>query len=129
MFWWVLWSLHGATRGGQVMRIWAFRGSKSRNKVSVGEPAEGSFVVKRKKSREQPARAVHCTALSIHFLTLVEITFGTHLSFSKFKNKSKQNKITTTNRLKKTKKPKYQQPATTDILALATMKNAAKCDT
>ena len=25
-------------------QTWSFRGSKSRNKVSVGEPAEGSFV-------------------------------------------------------------------------------------
>lgn len=25
-------------------QTWSFRGSKSRNKVSVGEPAEGSFM-------------------------------------------------------------------------------------
>ena len=25
-------------------QTWSFRGSKSRNKVSVGEPAEGSFI-------------------------------------------------------------------------------------
>ena len=28
---------------GEQVQIWSFRGSKSRNKVSVGEPAEGSF--------------------------------------------------------------------------------------
>ena len=27
-------------------QTWSFRGSKSRNKVSVGEPAEGSLLVK-----------------------------------------------------------------------------------
>jgi hypothetical protein len=65
--------------------------------------------VKRKKSREQPVRAVHCTALSIHFLTLVEITFVTNLSFfiqkqiktkqnhnNKSTEKNKKTKISTT---------------------------------
>ena len=28
----------------KLIRTWSFRGSKSRNKVSVGEPAEGSLV-------------------------------------------------------------------------------------
>ena len=28
----------------EVDRTWLFRGSKSRNKVSVGEPAEGSLL-------------------------------------------------------------------------------------
>jgi hypothetical protein len=32
----------GATEIGQT---WSFRGSKSRNKVSVGEPAEGSLQI------------------------------------------------------------------------------------
>ena len=27
------------------LQTWAFRGSKSRNKVSVGEPAEGSLLI------------------------------------------------------------------------------------
>jgi hypothetical protein len=30
-------------RTGEIGQIWSFRGSKSRNKVSVGEPAEGSL--------------------------------------------------------------------------------------
>ena len=29
--------------GRELAQTWSFRGSKSRNKVSVGEPAEGSF--------------------------------------------------------------------------------------
>lgn len=29
----------------KVGQTWSFRGSKSRNKVSVGEPAEGSLVI------------------------------------------------------------------------------------
>ena len=31
------------TFGRELVQTWSFRGSKSRNKVSVGEPAEGSF--------------------------------------------------------------------------------------
>src|SRR5712672_253897 len=31
------------TQGREVGQTWSFRGSKSRNKVSVGEPAEGSL--------------------------------------------------------------------------------------
>jgi hypothetical protein len=31
------------TQGRKVVQTWSFRGSKSRNKVSVGEPAEGSL--------------------------------------------------------------------------------------
>jgi hypothetical protein len=30
-------------QGRKVVQTWSFRGSKSRNKVSVGEPAEGSL--------------------------------------------------------------------------------------
>ena len=32
------------TQGRKVVQTWSFRGSKSRNKVSVGEPAEGSLM-------------------------------------------------------------------------------------
>ena len=32
------------TPGRKVVQTWSFRGSKSRNKVSVGEPAEGSLL-------------------------------------------------------------------------------------
>ena len=32
-----------ATCAREVVQTWSFRGSKSRNKVSVGEPAEGSL--------------------------------------------------------------------------------------
>ena len=37
----------GATsaRDGEAGQTWSFRGSKSRNKVSVGEPAEGSLLI------------------------------------------------------------------------------------
>ena len=40
------WQLVPATVAGRrkLMQTWSFRGSKSRNKVSVGEPAEGSLV-------------------------------------------------------------------------------------
>ena len=32
-----------STQSRKVSQTWSFRGSKSRNKVSVGEPAEGSL--------------------------------------------------------------------------------------
>ena len=35
----------GLYRLGEVVQTWSFRGSKSRNKVSVGEPAEGSLTI------------------------------------------------------------------------------------
>lgn len=40
------WQLVPATVAGsrKLRQTWSFRGSKSRNKVSVGEPAEGSLV-------------------------------------------------------------------------------------
>ena len=40
------WQPTPATVAGRrkLMQTWSFRGSKSRNKVSVGEPAEGSLV-------------------------------------------------------------------------------------
>ena len=33
------------TMDGELGQTWSFRGSKSRNKVSVGEPAEGSLTM------------------------------------------------------------------------------------
>ena len=33
--------------GAEIGQTWSFRGSKSRNKVSVGEPAEGSLQIER----------------------------------------------------------------------------------
>jgi hypothetical protein len=37
------WKLATASGCREVGQTWSFRGSKSRNKVSVGEPAEGSL--------------------------------------------------------------------------------------
>ena len=38
------WRRARARRRGELVQTWGFRGSKSRNKVSVGEPAEGSLL-------------------------------------------------------------------------------------
>jgi cytochrome c oxidase assembly protein Cox11 len=35
---------------GEDNQTWSFRGSKSRNKVSVGEPAEGSLLVRKSEN-------------------------------------------------------------------------------
>ena len=40
---WPPWCLRGSMACRKVAQTWSFRGSKSRNKVSVGEPAEGSL--------------------------------------------------------------------------------------
>ena len=42
------------------MQTWSFRGSKSRNKVSVGEPAEGSLLFKTQLWVCEVARACAC---------------------------------------------------------------------
>ena len=38
----------------KVLRTWSFRGSKSRNKVSVGEPAEGSLPIPTRTEDARP---------------------------------------------------------------------------
>ena len=41
----------------EVVQTWSFRGSKSRNKVSVGEPAEGSLTNSTKQHTCEPVGA------------------------------------------------------------------------
>ena len=54
------WQPTPATVAGRrkLMQTWSFRGSKSRNKVSVGEPAEGSLVKARGLPYGRATRAV-----------------------------------------------------------------------
>src|ERR1700712_2203764 len=53
------------TQSWKVVQTWSFRGSKSRNKVSVGEPAEGSLM--RTKGNSLGYYPEHST-LCLHYL-------------------------------------------------------------
>ena len=55
----------GATEIGQT---WSFRGSKSRNKVSVGEPAEGSLQIHHVSSYETTLK---CSPVAVTLLLLL----------------------------------------------------------
>lgn len=65
------WQLVPATVAGsrKLRQTWSFRGSKSRNKVSVGEPAEGSLV---KIQGGQPYRRTISVSLAarIHYTSI-----------------------------------------------------------
>src|SRR6187402_1006612 len=52
------------TQDWKVVQTWSFRGSKSRNKVSVGEPAEGSL------QRTSPARVTLQPYVNYTFVAL-----------------------------------------------------------
>ena len=92
-------------------RIDGFRGRRSRNKVSVGEPAEGSF-----------------TVISIPFLNFLNTKkkfscltfffFFFHFYFVHLVNLKK----------KKKKKTEFHKFLAVDLLVLATMKSVAKYD-
>ena len=100
----------GATsaRDGEAGQTWSFRGSKSRNKVSVGEPAEGSL---------QFRRVLKCTA-HLH------CAYATYISGdASLRNSTQQTVFDVSHELYK-----YSKLSTTDLLVLASMKNAAKCD-
>ena len=86
-----------ATSFREVGQTWSFRGSKSRNKVSVGEPAEGSLI---NASLHPPF--VH-RKFSLK-LCLIYICSERNMNCNLI------------------------QLLTMDLLALASMKNAAKCD-
>jgi hypothetical protein len=61
------------TQGRKVVQTWSFRGSKSRNKVSVGEPAEGSLNAGGVKPPPRPKSALQ--ALGRHAKPSVYSTF------------------------------------------------------
>ena len=61
---------------GEIGQTWSFRGSKSRNKVSVGEPAEGSLqimvcLLAGRKLGQQRAYKVWALARELVTFTLV----------------------------------------------------------
>jgi hypothetical protein len=84
------------------LQTWSLRGRRSRNKVSVGEPAEGSIKIFRYK-------------LSLYQIRIIS-----------YKHKSADQILTSVlHLLRKNKEFKF---STVDVLALISMKNAAKCD-
>src|SRR5690606_12863835 len=110
------------TQGRKVIQTRSFRGSKSRNKVSVGEPAEGSLqscktpqtIVNLPKEpllrRAAPglSRVAPRPPAGARRRIIQHPVAPYGLSESLYLNKSKL--------------------STTDLLVLASMKNAAKCD-
>jgi hypothetical protein len=65
------------TQSRKVGQTWSFRGSKSRNKVSVGEPAEGSLLSKGLLA--QPPKPLYTTKLFM----LLRWTFNVYRSPTK----------------------------------------------
>jgi hypothetical protein len=117
-------------------QTWSFRGSKSRNKVSVGEPAEGSLsylwwcgcaLLRPTKPCSgmpvppNPPLHTHCEPLRrrVPARACAPRPHLTKNSSFYFERKSLVDSA-----LPK----KLRQLSTTDLLALASMKNAAKCD-
>ena len=112
----------------EAVRTLSFRGRRSRNKVSVGEPAEGSLPV-----FPTPTFDASCVLHSFGPVSLRSVQMlglpspGPHLAsplqFTAPPSWSRSSRSWTTTPYKIT------QLLPMDILALATMKNAAKCDT
>jgi|JI6StandDraft_1071083.scaffolds.fasta_scaffold07079_1 hypothetical protein len=78
------------------LQTWSLRGRRSRNKVSVGEPAEGSIIIFRYKLSLCLIRRIFTNIQQVFQLVRV---VKKEFKFS-----------------------------TVDVLALISMKNAAKCD-
>src|ERR1700712_1972166 len=57
------------TQSWKVVQTWSFRGSKSRNKVSVGEPAEGSLTNIIQRGCSWPWKRGMCTLFCFSQLT------------------------------------------------------------
>ena len=57
----------------EVDQTWSFRGSKSRNKVSVGEPAEGSLQKLNTWGTDSPFGARGLTPFVTNFQPLVNL--------------------------------------------------------
>ena len=103
-------------------QTWPFRGSKSRNKVSVGEPAEGSLVV------GGCSVGSICWKTKSHFY--LWYFFGCYVVWGNFLHYYHLfNHLLLYFRIYKIWKEPRTQFLATDVLAPATMKNAAKCDT
>ena len=97
-------------QGRKVRQTRSFRGSKSRNKVSVGEPAEGSL----------PSEGLSTRPPTLCYSNLVasgDTLRGPPVDESQ-----------TLASLRRSHKVNQLKLSTTDLLVLASMKNAAKCD-
>ena len=127
------WQLVPATVAGsrKLRQTWSFRGSKSRNKVSVGEPAEGSLVKARASHTDGAARVQRLWRPTLHNIhkpvCTVWMSWARGSALQSISTKlvwlyERGNRWTVTG----------QQPiiqlSTTDLLVLPSMKNAAKRD-
>lgn len=129
------WQPTPATVAGRrkLMQTWSFRGSKSRNKVSVGEPAEGSLVKARASHTDGATRVQRLWRPTLHNIhkpvctvwmswTSQEAWLSNPFLPNSYGLYERGNRWTVTG----------QQPiiqlSTTDLLVLPSMKNAAKRD-
>ena len=110
-------------RGREAVRTWSPRGSKSRNKVSVGEPAEGSL----QGGAGPPRPANSFSSFSSPSAALNAATALQETSSEFFFRPPGEVALPA---LPREGAPGAQaQPPATDLLAPASMKNAATCDT
>ena len=125
------WGPGGRQRLAGILReavpTWSVRGSKSRNKVSVGEPAEGSllfpfrlfaFHLLTSVSERLCAPSGCARWLTVH--NLFSFHFRSCLSVNVLGKKS--------TKVGDRKKPPKKQLPTVDPLACTSMKTVAKCD-
>ena len=139
----------GATPGQSTEfgQTWSFRGTKSRNKVSVGEPAEGSL--ERLRLKLGRGGEALCRGLALRSTVppgtcacgavpaCASLLFNAHTveSFLQFYFSAwvfpgaDTNKASAGQSYTNIQIHKHSKLSTTDLLVLASMKNAANCDT
>ena len=123
----------------EVTQTLSSRGRRSRNKVSVGEPAEGSLP--KIQIPTDVHRAVFCAAAGalsfareLRAAAVAPFSFHTR-STSRPRASAALRRAFAARRARlrslraQARTSKLRQLPTTNVLALATMKNAAKCDT
>ena len=109
-------------RGREAVRTWSPRGSKSRNKVSVGEPAEGSL-----QGGAGPPRPANSFSSFSSPSAAWNAATALQETSSEFLRPQGEAALPA---LPREGAPGAQaQPPATDLLAPASMKNAATCDT
>lgn len=91
LFWWVLGSLDKFIYLNKLLQITVIRGSKSRNKVSVGEPADGSLrFLKKTFCYIYIVKYLYLTKKTQHVFNSLKKTFNKTFSLWKIKYQNYQ---------------------------------------
>lgn len=137
---------NGFFRRRKVGQTWSFRGSKSRNKVSVGEPAEGSLSKPAQQNDQRTCFSIMGVGRCLVPCVPYPLTSkpGRHSLLVCFPWLNQQPPARNASRNRKSKCAlscsvsrcmgvvscnNNKRLSATDISALASMKNVAKCDT